>query len=137
VRDVRFLEMEYAIPREHLGQALHETRDLVEQRDWKITFPIEVRVTPAGDAWLSTAYGRESAYIACHVYRQTPNPAYFESVEEIMTRFGGRPHWGKMHTRDAAYLATAYPRFADFRALRDRLDPGRVFTNDYLDTVLG
>ncbi|MEV6859606.1 D-arabinono-1,4-lactone oxidase [Streptosporangium subroseum] len=137
VRDVRFLEMEYAIPREHLGQALQETRDLVERRDWKITFPIEVRVTPACDAWLSTAYGRESAYIACHVYRQTPNPAYFEGVEEIMTRFGGRPHWGKMHTRDAAYLATVYPRFADFQALRDRLDPWRVFTNDHLGTVLG
>ncbi|MEV8634960.1 D-arabinono-1,4-lactone oxidase [Streptosporangium sp. NPDC051023] len=137
VRDVRFLEMEYAIPREHLAQALHETRDLIERQGWKITFPIEVRVTPPSDAWLSTAYGRDSAYVACHVYRPTPNPAYFEGVEEIMTRFGGRPHWGKLHTRDAAYLATVYPRFADFLRLRDRLDPERVFANDYLDTVLG
>ncbi|MFD8532084.1 D-arabinono-1,4-lactone oxidase [Streptosporangium canum] len=137
VRDVRFLEMEYAVPRELLGQALRETRDLVERRDWKITFPIEVRVTPASDAWLSTAYGRETAYVACHIYRPTPNPAYFEGVEEIMTRLGGRPHWGKLHTRDAGYLATVYPRFGDFRALRDRLDPDRVFANDYLDTVLG
>ncbi|MBB2911840.1 L-gulonolactone oxidase [Streptosporangium becharense] len=137
VREVRFLEMEYAIPREHLGQALREIRDLLDLRDWRISFPIEVRVTPPGDAWLSTAYGRESAYIACHVYRPTPNPEYFAEVEEIMTRFGGRPHWGKLHTRDAAYLATVYPRFADFLALRDLLDPGRVFANDYLDTVLG
>ncbi|GAA3082053.1 D-arabinono-1,4-lactone oxidase [Streptosporangium carneum] len=137
VRDVRFLEMEYAIPREHLGQALRETRDLVDLRGWRITFPIEVRVTPASDAWLSTAYGRDSAYVACHVYRPTPNPAYFEGVEEIMTRFGGRPHWGKLHTRDAAYLSAVYPRFAAFQEMRDRLDPGRVFANDYLDTVLG
>ncbi|MFF3441415.1 D-arabinono-1,4-lactone oxidase [Streptosporangium sp. NPDC002721] len=137
VREVRFLEMEYAIPREHLGQAIREVRDLVERRDWKITFPVEVRVTPASDAWLSTAYGRDSAYLACHVYRPTPNPAYFEGVEEIMTRLGGRPHWGKLHTRDAAYLARVYPRFADFLAVRDVLDPGRVFANDHLDTVLG
>ncbi|GAA2872158.1 D-arabinono-1,4-lactone oxidase [Streptosporangium fragile] len=136
-REVRFLEMEYAIPRERLGQALREIRDLLDRRDWKISFPVEVRVTPASDAWLSTAYGRESAYIACHVYRPTPNPAYFAEVEEIMTRLGGRPHWGKLHTRDASYLATVYPRFADFLALRDRLDPGRSFANDYLDTVLG
>ncbi|TYB68434.1 FAD-binding protein [Nonomuraea sp. PA05] len=136
-RDVRFLEMEYAVPRERLSQALRETRDLIELMDWKITFPVEVRVTPPSDAWLSTAYGRESAYLACHVYRPTPNPAYFEGVEEIMTRLGGRPHWGKLHTRDAAYLAKVYPRFADFAALRDRLDPGRLFTNPYLDTVLG
>ncbi|MGW4637314.1 D-arabinono-1,4-lactone oxidase [Sphaerisporangium sp. NPDC004334] len=137
VRNVRFLEMEYAIPRERLGQALRETRDLIELSDWLITFPIEVRVTPPSDAWLSTAFGRESAYIACHVYRPTPNPAYFEGVEAIMTRLGGRPHWGKLHTRDAAYLATVYPRFTDFTALRDELDPGRLFANDYLTGVLG
>ncbi|KAB8192146.1 FAD-binding protein [Nonomuraea phyllanthi] len=136
-RDVRFLEMEYAVPREHLAQALRETRDLIERMDWKITFPVEVRVTPPSDAWLSTAYGRPSAYIACHVYRPTPHPAYFEGVEEIMTRLGGRPHWGKLHTRDASYLSTVYPRFADFTALRDRLDPERLFGNEYLDRVLG
>ncbi|MEU1385011.1 MULTISPECIES: D-arabinono-1,4-lactone oxidase [unclassified Nonomuraea] len=136
-RDVRFLEMEYAVPREHLAQALRETRDLVDRMDWKITFPVEVRVTPPSDAWLSTAYGRDSAYVACHIYRPTPNPAYFEGVEEIMNRLDGRPHWGKMHTRDAAYLRKVYPRFDDFVALRDRLDPRRVFTNDYLDVVLG
>ncbi|GGL26874.1 D-arabinono-1,4-lactone oxidase [Planomonospora parontospora] len=137
VREVRFLEMEYAIPREHLGQALRETRDLIELRDWKIGFPVEVRVTPASDAWLSTAYGRDTAYLACHIYRPTPHPEYFEGVEEIMTRLGGRPHWGKLHTRDAAYLDAVYPRFADFLALRDRLDPERLFANDYLDGVLG
>ncbi|GII54488.1 FAD-linked oxidoreductase [Planotetraspora thailandica] len=137
VREVRFLEMEYAIPRHHLAHALRETRDLVERSGWKITFPVEVRVTPPSDAWLSTAYGRPSAYIACHIYRPTPNPAYFEGVEEIMTRLGGRPHWGKLHTRDAAYLSTVYPRFADFVALRDTLDPRGLFANDYLDQVLG
>ncbi|MDR8410935.1 FAD-binding protein [Nonomuraea sp. 3-1Str] len=136
-RDVRFLEMEYAVPREHLAQALRETRDLVERMDWKITFPVEVRVSPPGDAWLSTAYGRATGYVACHMYRPTPHPAYFEGVEEIMVRLGGRPHWGKMHTRDAAYLKGVYPRFADFLALRDRLDPDRLFANAYLDQVLG
>ena len=136
-RDVRFLEMEYAIPRERLGQALRETRDLIDRMDWKISFPVEVRVTPPSDAWLSTAYGRPTAYLACHVYRPTPNPDYFAGVEEIMTRMEGRPHWGKLHTRDATYLGGVYPRFADFVALRDRLDPARLFANDYLDTVLG
>ncbi|WP_326637902.1 FAD-binding protein [Nonomuraea fuscirosea] len=136
-RDVRFLEMEYAVPRERLAQALRETGDLIGRMDWKITFPVEVRVTPPSDAWLSTAYGRSTAYVACHIYRPTPNPAYFAGVEEIMTRLDGRPHWGKLHTREAAYLAKVYPRHADFAALRDRLDPGRLFTNDYLDTVLG
>ncbi|HEY9525224.1 MAG TPA: D-arabinono-1,4-lactone oxidase [Thermopolyspora sp.] len=137
VRDVRFLEMEYAIPREHLGVALREVRDVIDRSDWKIGFPVEVRVAPPSDAWLSAAYGRDTAYLAFHVYRPTPNPAYFAAMETIMTGLGGRPHWGKLHTRDAAYAATVYPKFADFSALRDKLDPGRRFGNAYLDTVLG
>jgi L-gulonolactone oxidase len=137
VRDVRFLEMEYAIPREHLGAALREVRETIERGDRRIGFPIEVRVAPPSDAWLSTAYGRHTAYLAFHVYRHTPDPDYFAAMEEIMVRLGGRPHWGKLHTRDASYSARLYPRFGDFRALRDRLDPGRVFGNAYLETVLG
>ncbi|MEV5407569.1 D-arabinono-1,4-lactone oxidase [Thermopolyspora sp. NPDC052614] len=137
VRRVRFLEMEYAIPAERLPQALREVRDLIDRGDWNIVFPVEVRVSPPSDAWLSTAYGRATAYLAFHVYRRMPLPAYFEAAEQIMVRLDGRPHWGKLHTRDAAYLATAYPRFGDFAALRARLDPRRLFGNDHLDAVLG
>ena len=36
-----------------------------------------------------------------------------------------------------ARLAPAYPRFEEFLAMRDRLDPQRVFANDYLRRVLG
>ena len=50
---------------------------------------------------------------------------------------GGRPHWGKLHTRDADYLRAVYPRFDDFRAVRDRVDPDRLFGNPYLERVLG
>ena len=40
-----------------------------------------------------------------------------------MNGLEGRPHWGKLHTRTAADLAPSYPRWAEFQALRDRLDP--------------
>jgi len=42
-----------------------------------------------------------------------------------------------VHTRTAADLAPAYPRLGEFLALRDRLDPQRVFANDHLRRVLG
>jgi FAD/FMN-containing dehydrogenase len=41
-----------------------------------------------------------------------------------------------MHFRSAADLAPMYPRWNDFRVARDRFDPDRVFTNDYLRQVL-
>ena len=136
-RRVRFKEQEYAIPREHLADALGQVRDLLRRRDWRISFPIEVRVAPADDLWLSTASGRDSAYIAFHVYHPSPHAEYFRETEAIMTAVGGRPHWGKMHTRDARYLRGVYPRFNDFVTLRDKLDPERRFGNAYLRQVLG
>ncbi len=136
-RRVRFKEQEYAIPRAALLDVLGEVRGLFQRRDWRISFPIEVRVTPPDDVWLSTAYGRESAYIAIHVFHSAPHEQYFTDVEAVMTSVGGRPHWGKMHTRDAASLAASYPRMADFLAVRDLLDGERRFGNEYLRQVLG
>lgn len=136
-RRVRFVEMEYALPREQLVEALRELRAMVERSGLRVSFPVEVRTAPADDITLSTASGRETAYIAVHMYRGTPYQAYFTAAERIFTAHGGRPHWGKVHTRDAEYLAGVYPRFAEFTALRDRLDPDRVFGNDYLRRILG
>jgi L-gulonolactone oxidase len=86
---------------------------------------------------LSTAAGRDSMYLAFHVNAHTDHTAYFTGVEDILRRYDGRPHWGKLHTRTATDLAPAYPRWAEFQAVRDRLDPDRVFENAYLRRVLG
>ncbi|MFE4261065.1 D-arabinono-1,4-lactone oxidase [Streptomyces sp. NPDC056883] len=136
-RRVRFVEMEYALPRERVVEALRELKAMVDRSALRISFPVEVRTAPADDITLSTASGRESAYIAVHMYKGTPYQAYFTAAERIFTEYGGRPHWGKVHTRDAEYFAGVYPRFGEFTALRDRLDPDRVFGNDYLRRVLG
>ncbi|MCC9309253.1 FAD-binding protein [Kitasatospora sp. RB6PN24] len=136
-RKVRFIEMEYAVPRETAVPVLRELKRLVERSDWKISFPVEVRCAPADDLWLSTASGRDTVYIAVHLYRGTAELGYFTEVERLMTAHQGRPHWGKLHTRDAEYLAAAYPHFGDFTALRDRVDPERRFANAYLRRVLG
>ena len=136
-RRVRFKEQEYAVPRAALADVLTGLRSLIEARDWRISFPIEVRVTPADDLWLSTAYGRDSAYLALHVYHRSAHEAYFADTEALLVSAGGRPHWGKMHSRDAGDLAAAYPMFGKFTALRDELDPDRRFANPYLTRVLG
>ena len=136
-RRVRFCEMEYAIPRGALPAVLRELRTLPERHGQTISFPVEVRVAPADDIPLSTAYGRDSAYVAVHVYRGTDPRRYFDAVEALMGSVEGRPHWGKLHSLGAEQLRERYPRMEDFVALRDRLDPGRVFGNAYLERVLG
>ncbi|WP_428834422.1 D-arabinono-1,4-lactone oxidase [Parafrigoribacterium mesophilum] len=136
-RSVRFREMEYALPRQAVPDALRAVRALIERLQWRISFPIEVRVAAADDLWLSTAYGRDTGYIAVHRYFREDYHQYFRAVEAIMRDHGGRPHWGKIHFQQAVFLRESYPRFDDFLAVRDRLDPDRVFANRYLERVLG
>ena len=136
-RNVRFCEMEYAIPRADLPAVFRELTELPEKLGEKISFPVEVRVAPADDIPLSTASGRDSAYIAVHVFRGTSYDRYFTAVEKLMNSVGGRPHWGKINTATAEVLRTRYPRFEEFVALRRELDPAGLFGNAYLDRVLG
>jgi FAD/FMN-containing dehydrogenase len=134
---VVFREMEYAVPRAVGLEVLREARRVLDASDLTISFPVEIRVAPADDIALSTASGRDSFYLAFHTHRAADHREYFALMESIMRAHDGRPHWGKVHTRTAADLAPAYPRFDAFLALRDRLDPDRVFANDYLRRVLG
>lgn len=136
-RLVRFYEMETAIPRAHVVPALREIRQMIDSRGYLLNFPVEVRFTAADDIPMSTAFERESAYIAVHVFKGMEYEPYFRDVEAILKAYGSRPHWGKLHFRDAEDLAQQYSRFDEFVALRHRLDPDRVFANDYLDQVLG
>jgi FAD-linked oxidoreductase len=139
-RRVVFREMEYAVPRAAGLDALREARRVVDASDWRISFPVEIRVAPADDVAMSTAYDRDSLYLAFHTHHRSDwatHTAYLTAMEAILRDHDGRPHWGKLHTRTAADLAPAYPRFAEFVALRDRLDPDRLFANDYLRRVLG
>ncbi|MCW2797802.1 D-arabinono-1,4-lactone oxidase [Nocardioides sp.] len=136
-RSVVFREMEYAVPRPAGLEALREVRRALDASDLKISFPVEIRVAPADDIPLSTASGRDSFYLAFHTHRGADHRDYFALMEPILRAHDGRPHWGKVHTRTAADLAPAYPRFAEFLAMRDRLDPDRVFANAYLRQVLG
>jgi L-gulonolactone oxidase len=136
-RRVRFTEMEYGVPREHGPEAARRVIEWVRSSRYPVFFPIEMRVTAADDALLSPSHERDTAYIAVHQYRGMEWRPYFEAVESIMDEYGGRPHWGKRHFQTAATLAERYPRWSEFQAARDELDPGRVFANEYAERVLG
>lgn len=136
-RRVRFVESEYALPRSALLDVLTELRAAIRKLEDPVMFPLEVRVAAADDVWLSTANGRDTAYVAVHQYRGMPYRAYFDAFERIVDQVGGRPHWGKLHTLDAERLSGRYPRFEDFRRVRATVDPEGRFTNPYLNRVLG
>ncbi len=136
-RRVRFREMEYAVPRAAVRGVLDEIDRWTRAHDAQVPFPVEVRFAAADDLWLSTATGRDTAYVAVHQYWRMPYDAYFDAFERIVAPVGGRPHWGKLHTLGAERLAALYPRMADVRRVRAALDPAGVFANAYVDRVLG
>jgi L-gulono-1,4-lactone dehydrogenase len=144
-RLVRFTEMEYALPRERTPEAVNRIMALVAgqalggglRNHFAVPFPIEVRTVAPDDALLSTAAGRDSGFVAVHMYRGMAWEPYFRAVEAIMDKLGGRPHWGKRHFQTAATLRPRYPDWDRFQAVRARLDPEGRFANAWTDRVLG
>ncbi|SEH13837.1 D-arabinono-1,4-lactone oxidase [Thermoleophilum album] len=137
-RLVRFNEMEYALPRAAGPEAVQRVLELIERRRLPICFPIEVRVSAAEEALLSPAHQRDTTWIAVHQYAPMAHEDFFRAVEEeVMRPLGGRPHWGKLHYREANELAQLYPGWTRFQALRARFDPTGKFENAYLRRVLG
>jgi L-gulono-1,4-lactone dehydrogenase len=136
-RRVPFCEMEYAVPQEAATEVIGEVVGVIERSGMHIAFPVELRVAAADDIPLSTASGRPSAYLAFHLPGGADYRRYFALVASVLDRYAGRPHWGKLHELDAETLQTRYPRFGEFVAVRDRVDPNGLWSNEYLDRVLG
>ena len=113
-------------------------RRLVDRLPFKVQFPVEVRFTAAGR---HLAVARVRAGLRLHrgapVRRAHRTSRTSGRSRSSALALGGRPHWGKLHYRDAASLRPAYPRCDDFLAVRERLDPRRVFANEYTAQVLG
>ena len=136
-RLVKFYEMEYSISLDSLVPALREVMSMVDDRGFRISFPVEVRCTGSDDIPFSTSTGRRSAYIAVHMFKGSEYDEYFSAVEAILRKYEGRPHWGKIHNLNANDISNLYPEYQRFIEVRNQLDPEGVFTNDYLRRVLG
>jgi FAD-linked oxidoreductase len=136
-RLVRFTEMEYSLPRERLPEAVRRVMELIERRGLAVPFPIEARTVARDDAFLSTAAGRDSGFVAVHMFQGMEWEPYFRAVEAIMDQLEGRPHWGKRHFQTAAALRPRYPDWDRFQAVRARLDPEERFANAWTERVLG
>ncbi|WP_020061520.1 D-arabinono-1,4-lactone oxidase [Bacillus sp. 123MFChir2] len=131
-RNVRFYEMEYSIPAEYMKEAVEEIYNLIYEKKFQVHFPIECRYAKEDDIWLSPSYGRDSAYIAVHMYKGMQYTSYFQAVERIFQKYEGRPHWGKMHTMKYDTLQQVYPKLPHFLELRQTVDPTAMFLNPYL-----
>jgi len=131
------IQSEYFVPREQIGAALAAVMPLGE-RIRPLLHASEVRTVAADELWLSPAQHRDSACVH-FTWKQRPAEvaALLPEIEERLAPFAPRPHWGKVFTIAPETVRAQYPDLERFRTLRDRLDPDRIFRNDYVDRLLG
>jgi FAD/FMN-containing dehydrogenase len=137
LRDVRHVEMEYAVPAEHGVACFLELRERMRRRHPDVFWPVEYRTLAADAIPLSPAYGRDTVTLSLHQGVDLPYQDLFADGEAIFRNHAGRPHWGKLHSRTAPELRDLYPRWGDFHAVRRELDPGGRFLSAYLRELFG
>ena len=135
-RMVRFNEMEFHVPQEEGAAAIRAIKERMERDMPQVFFPFEFRFIDEDDAWISPFYKRKSCSIAIHRYFEEDHRSYFELMEPIYRKHGGRAHWGKHNSLTAEDCAALYPKWNDFLEVRRELDPEGKFLNGYLKDLL-
>lgn len=132
---------EFSIPIENTHKALLVIKRMIDVKQFRVHYPIEIRFTKGDDIWLSPSYGGPKVWIGIIMYRpygvDPQYQKYFQEFENLMTNLGGRPHWAKVHNWTKTECANAYPKWNDFVQLREKLDPTKIFWNDYMQKVFG
>lgn len=128
-RLVKFTETEYALPLASFEALMIEMHDFLRAHPFYVHFPIECRVTAGEDAFLSPTQGKETVFLAFHMYKGMDNGPYFKWIHKLMARYGGRPHFGKIHQLTSARLKALYPKVDQFLEIREQLDPHHLFTS--------
>ncbi|WP_407951731.1 D-arabinono-1,4-lactone oxidase [Plantactinospora veratri] len=136
-RELRFEEIEYAVPSEAFHACFTEIRRrILDRHRTGVAWRVLVRTVAADDIWLSPAYGRATTTIACLQNNSLPHDEYFADVEAVFRQHDGRPHWGKKHSLAAPQLRGVYAQWDRFQDLRRRLDPDEVFLTPDLARLL-
>ena len=103
-------------------------RELLRNRRFDVNFPIEVRFGKRDDIYLSPSYGRDSAFVAVHMYKGMPYLEYFDAMEAIFPQPPGQASLGEnAHAQRGSELAALYPMWEKFHAVRRELDPPACF----------
>jgi L-gulonolactone oxidase len=130
-------ESEYAIPVERTAEGLRLFRKQIDEADYKLNLPVELRFVAGDENLLSPAYGGARCYIGAYTFGEQFALPLFGGFEGLMLYLGGRPHWGKYLTIDADECRRLYPRYDEFALMRGELDPNGVFVNDLIKQIFG
>ena len=121
----------YAVPMAKAEKALQSLDRLYVQSYPWLRGSYGIRATKADDLWLSMGYREDVCHIGCYMTSRYGTAAYLAKAEAIMRNLGGRPHWGKPFDTTKVDLASVYPKWQEFKALSQTMDPNGVFENEW------
>ena len=126
------IQSEYLFPRRHAMGAIEAMRALAD-RMRPLLQVSEMRRVAADRLWMSMNYEQDSVGIH-FTWKREPDAVQemVAQIEDALTPFEARPHWGKVFHADAAAIAVLYKRHSDFVRLVGRLDPRGAFRNSWL-----
>ena len=145
------------------SEVLIHWRHLIESRQLPARGNIEIRFVRADAAWMSISHqpakqqradsaglgaagDDESLFLFVAVnwvlkagegHEGSEGEGYLDVFrDELVHRFGGRMHWGKMGKHSGEEVRRRYEKWEEFRRLRAQNDPDGVFLNEFAREVL-
>ncbi len=130
------LQSEYFIPRRHAAAAIRAIAQLRERLAPLLQIS-EVRTIAADTLWMSPCY--QQACAAIHFTWKQDWPAVqklLPLIEDRLSPFEARPHWGKLFTMPAAQLQSRCEKLREFRQLLESHDPKGKFRNAFVERYI-
>lgn len=124
-------ETEYAFPVDKAAEVLARLQILIEEKNLRMNFVVEVRFTKADDFLLSACNGQNTCYIGFYLAGNKNWQAYLTLFEELAKEYNARPHLGKEFLVDAGYLKQIMPGLSRFNEIRKQFDPKGIFENKF------
>ncbi|CAN5173285.1 FAD-binding protein [soil metagenome] len=127
------LQVEYFVAKEHAVGAV-KALNAFGDRLAPLLLVSEVRTVAADDLWMSPFYKQPST--AFHFSFKPDWPAlekFLPSLEDVLSPFCPRPHWGKLFTMPPKKVRACYERLEDFKRILGTHDPDGKFRNGFVD----
>ncbi|MEA2573082.1 MAG: alditol oxidase [Chloroflexia bacterium] len=130
------LQSEYLVPRQHAVNAISAINDLSD-RVAPLLQVSEIRTIAADDLWMSPCY-RQPCVGIHFTWRKDWEEVrqLLPVIEEALSPFDARPHWGKLFTMSPERVRSLYPKLPDFQRLLRSYDPQSKFRNRFLDMYI-
>jgi len=132
------LQAEFFVPRQHAVAAIKAVATLRDEIK-PVLMITEIRTIDADNLWMSPCYHQPSVAIHFTLKQDIEGVnALLPKIEEKLSPFNVKPHWGKLFTITPETLKTRYEKYDDFQQLIDRYDPQGKFRNEFMNNnVLG